>query len=267
LKNQLKLNQTYTPALDSLLTLSTSGTLKSDGVVGTQVAKFKALSFGSIEAEVDTENKLWAKSEFNKFHEGTKATLSGGFDPSSKDPVVKESWSVKAEVEHVQDMFTATAAVTVGEQKEIVYSASASASVTYQDATLGGEVQVDHTQNLSDYNVGAQYKYRQGIVAAVTEKQGSIIRASYIHELSPKFTGGVEVVHEEKRTSLNFASEYRVDGLSTLKLRSSPGEIAGAAEHRLLNPLLTVNLSATWKTKGTQLKVDKVGFALTFGEV
>jgi len=138
--------------------------------------------------------------------------------------------------------------------------------VTYQDATLGGEVQVDHTQQLSDYNVGAQYRYRQGTVAAVTEKKGEVIKASYIHDFSPKFTGAVEVVHEEKRTSLNFASEYRVDALSTLKLRSSPGEIAGVAEHRVLNPLLTVNLSALWKTKGTQLKVDKVGVALSFGE-
>jgi hypothetical protein len=265
-KNQIKVNQKYAPSVDSTLILSTSGTLKSDGVVGTQTVKYKDLSFGTVEGEADTEGKLWAKSEFNKFHKGTKATLSGGFDPLSKDPVVKESWSVKVEGEHVQDIFTVTGAVTVGEQKEIVFTAAASASVTYQDATVGGEVQVDHTQNLSDYNVGAQYTYRQGTAAVVTEKKGEVFKASGVYEFSPKFVGGVEVVHEEKRTSLNFASEYRVDALSTLKLKSSPGEIAGAVEHRLLNPLLTVNVSALWKTKGTQLKVDKVGVALTFGE-
>jgi len=66
---------------------------------------------------------------------------------------------------------------------------------------------------------------------------------------------------------VNFASEYRVDNFSTLKLRSAPGEIAGAAEHRMFNPHLAVNVSALWKIKGTQLKVDKVGFALNFGEI
>jgi hypothetical protein len=272
-KNQVK----TTHKTDFGATLTTAGTLTADQINGGATFKYADAKWGEIEEEVDTgSNKLWVKATLSDkiIYRGTKVTLSGGFDPSSKEPIVKDSWSFKGEVEHSQDIFTAAASVTLGEEKKekvdpgIAANVAVSATIGHEGLTVGGQVNFDQTQNISDYAIGLQYDHGPVTGALLTENQAEVIKASYVHRISTKQTIGAEFVSEDKGKTLNFASEYKPTRESSMKVRGSTlGEAAVSVEHRLLDPRVSVTVSAGWKVKGSSnVRLDKVGVGLHFGD-
>jgi hypothetical protein len=272
-KNQVK----TTHKTDFGATLTTTGTLTPDQVSGGATFKYVDGKWGEVEGEVDTgSNKLWVKSVLSDkiIYRGTKVTLSGGFDPSSKEPIVKDSWSFKGEVEHSQDIFTAGAAVTLGEEKKekvdpgIAANVAVSATIGHEGLTVGGQVNLDQTQTVTDYAIGLQYDHGPVTGTLLTENQAEVIKASYVHRINTKHTVGAEFVSEDKGKTLNFASEYKPDKATGFKLRASTsGELAGTIEHRLLEPRVSVGVSASWKVKGSSnVRLDKVGVGLHFGD-
>jgi hypothetical protein len=273
-KNQVKTTQ----KTDFGATLTTTGTLCHDQVSGGATFKYVDGQWGEFEEEVDTgSNKIWAKGILNEkvlHSRGTKVTLSGGFDPSSKEPIIKDSWAFKGEVEHSQDFFTVGASVTLGEEKKdkadpgIAANVAVSSTIGHDGLTVGGQVNFDQTQTLTDYAVGVQFEHGPVTATLLTENQAEVIKASYLHKVSAKYTVGAEYVSEERGKTLNFASEYRPDKSTGFKLRASTGgDLAGVVEHRLSDPRLSVNLSAGWKVKGSSnVRLDKVGVGLHFGD-
>jgi hypothetical protein len=272
-KNQIK----TTHKTDFGATLTTTGTLTADQVSGGATFKYVDNKWGEFEGEVDTgSNKIWEKLTLSDkiIYRGTKVTISGGFDPSSKEPIVKDSWSVKGEVEHTQDIFTAAASVTLGEEKKdkvdpgIAASVAVSATIGHEGLTVGGQVKFDQTQNISDYDIGLQYDHGAVTAALLTENQAEVIKASYVHRVSTKQTVGAEFVSEDRGKTLNFASEYKPDKATGIKVRASTsGEAAASVEHRLVDPRVSISISAGWKVKGSSnVRLDKVGVGLHFGD-
>jgi len=187
---------------------------------------------------------------------------------------VREALSAKAEVEHQQEYFSISASATVGEERKeknestIAGLLSAAVTIGYEGVTVGGQVQVDQKQDFSDYGAGIQYERDSFIAAVLTENQAEVLKASWVHKISPAYTAGVEVAADEKKKVVNFASEYQLDSTTGVKLRgSNTGEVAAAIEHRLSDPKVSILLSASWKLKGSShLKADKFGIGLTFGD-
>jgi len=272
-KNQVK----TTHKTDFGATLTTTGTLTADQVSGGATFKYVDGKWGEVEGEVDTgSNKLWVKSTLSDkiIYRGTKVILSGGFDPSSKEPIVKDSWSFKGEVEHSQDIFTAAASVTLGEEKKekvdpgIAANVAVSATIGHEGLTVGGQINFDQTQNISDYAIGLQYDHGPVTGTLLTENQAEVIKASYLHRVSTKQTVGAEFVSEDRGKTLNFASEYKPDKATGIKVRASTsGDAAVSVEHRLVDPRVSVTVSAGWKVKGSSnVRLDKVGVGLHFGD-
>jgi len=271
------------------LTLTTTGTLEPTQITGSTNVKYADKTWGEVEGDVDTGNgKLYAKSSFTQLNPGSKLTLGGGWDPSSSEPIVRQNLSAKAEVEHVQQFYTVGSILTVGEEAKkdkkddpaLSSTVSVAGTIGWEGLSVGGQVlfKVDKDQNLQDYNVGAQYETEGFTGALLTEAQGDVVRASWLHNVSKSHTLGVEFVSDEfdrlskpaepRRKILNFASEYKLDGFTSVKLRlSNSGEVAAAVEHRLVNPKVAVNFSTQWKVKGTSsYKAEKFGLGLTVGE-
>jgi len=149
----------------------------------------------------------------------------------------------------------------------------ASATIGYEGVTVGAQVTGDGNQQLATYGVGLQYE-RDSFVAAVltehqTESKEEVIKASWVHRVSPTYTTGVEVAVDDRKKVVSFVSDFLLDSGTGLKLRgSNAGDLAAAIERRLRDPRVAVLLSASWKLKGTSqnLKADKFGIGLTFGD-
>jgi len=284
-KNQLK-TVSKTPFG---LTLTTTGTLEPSQITGATNVKYADKSWGEVEGEVDTgTGKTYLKSVFTALNPGSKVTLGGGWDPSSPEPIVRQNLSAKVEVEHTQAFYTAGSVITVGEEPKkdkkddaaLSSTVSVAGTIGWEGLAVGGQVlfRVDKDQNLQDYNVGAQYDHDSFVGAIHTEAQGDVIRASLLHNVSRTHALGVEFISDEfdrlskpaepRRKVLNFASEYKVDGNTTVKVRlSNSGEVAAAVEHRLLNPKVAINYSVQSKVKGTSShKFEKWGLGFTLGE-
>jgi len=258
------------------VTITTTGTLEPDHIVGNAVVKYTDKSWGEVESEIDSgSGKLYGKSTFSKLADGTKVVLGGGFDPSSSDKLVKESWSFKGEVEHTREAVSGGLSLTVGEEKReketaVASNVTAHATIGYEGLSVGGQFQfkIDQTQSLQDYNIGIQWEKPTFVGALLTEKQGEVVKASYLHKASKDYTVGGEVVLDDTKKVLNFAAEFNQSPSVTYKFRgSNTGDVAAALEQRLSNPQVSLLYSASFKVKGYgNPKVDKFGLGITLGE-
>jgi len=150
----------------------------------------------------------------------------------------------------------------------IAANVAVSATIGHEGLTVGGQVNFDQTQTLSDYAIGLQYDHGPVTGTLLTENQAEVIKASYVQRVSTKHTVGAEFVSEDRGKTLNFVSEYKPDKATGIKIRASTsGEAAASVEHRLVDPRVSVSVSAGWKVKGSSnVRLDKVGVGLHFGD-
>jgi hypothetical protein len=265
------------------LTLTTQGIFGKTDIAGKVKGEYKDKSFGEAEGEVDTKSgKVWGKGVFNKLVQNVKLTAQGGFDPASKDPLVKESWSVKAEAEYrYGNKSTTTASVLVGESNNATAAVIEVAEVIgFEGVSVGGQVKLrpDQAEPLQDYNVGAQWEKKNFTAALTSEYQGDVIRASWYHTVNATLVLGAEIISDEydrlakpedpRRRVLNFVSQYQIDVDTLAKLRANQyGEVGAVIEHRLANPKVLIGAAAQYKLKGTSSFVaDKFGLSVSLGD-
>jgi len=265
------------------LTLTTKGTFGKADIAGNVKGEYKDKSFGEAEGEVDTRSgKVWGKAIFGKLVPNTKITTSGGFDPTSKCALVKESWSVKTEAEYRYGNKSATtASVLLGESNNNVAAVIEAAEVIgFDGVSVGGQIKIrpDQAEPVQDYNVGAQWEKKNFTASLTSEFQGDVIRASWFHTVSPSFVLGAEIVSDEydrlakpedpRRRVLNVVSQYQLDVDTVTKFRANQhGEVAAVVEHRLQNPKVQISAAAQYKVKGTSSFVaDKFGLTVSLGD-
>jgi len=268
------------------LTLTTSGKLLKDSIHGNTKGVYSDKSFGEVEAEVDTgSGKTFAKTTLTQLVPSAKFIVSGGFDPTSKDALVKHSWSVKGEAEYRHDIFSATGSVLVGEDAKGAIGAAVEVTDVisgFDGLSVGGQGKIAIDQaghSFDDYNLGVQYERPNFIATLITEWKAEVIRFSWFHKVNKDYTLGVEAISDEKdhlspasnprRVVLTLASEFQLDLDTAIKAKANNyGEISTAVEHRLSNPALTLQAAAQFKATGTsKLVSEKFGLGVFFGEL
>jgi len=259
----------------------TTGFSGCNGSVGVKINEPKMV----VDGDLDVAGKLYGKATFMDLYPSTKLILGLGTDPTSCDRICKDNLSLKAEVEHCDEAWTAGLAVTGAMDKDfnnVGKHLTVSGSVGVDKLTVGGQMKYNlDTLDAMDYNFGMAYDIEGWKFAATTEEQTQVMKLSgyFNRSLTQKF--GVECVSDEydrlskpsetNRRVMNFVHEYAFNNQTTGKIRgSTTGVVAGSLQHRMPDPRMKINLSAQWKLKDAAAcgvtKAEKVGVALTFGD-
>jgi voltage-dependent anion channel protein 2 len=273
-----------TTRTDFGLTLTTSGKVYKDKIAGATKAVYVDKSFGEVEGEVDAgSGKVWGKVTLTRLLKNAKFILNGGFDPTSKDPLVKDSHSIKAEAEYRKDFVSGSGGVLVGDEGKGGAAAGVEAAgvIGFDGLSVGGQIKLkldNSQQNVSDYNVGAQYEHKDFVATLLTEFQGDVLRFSWFHRVGKDYNLGAELISDEfdhlakptdpRRRVLTLASEYQVDIDTLVKAKvNNFGEISAVVEHRLSNPNVIVGAAAQFKAEGSsRLTASQFGLSVSFGE-
>jgi len=262
------------------LTPSVTAKIYKDKIAGSLKAVYVDNNWGEGEGEIDAASgKTWGKATLTKFLQPAKFIFSGGIDPTSKDPLVKDAYSLKTEVEYRKDYLAGSASVLLGDDgKSYAAVAEAAAVVGMDGVAVGGQVKVSQHGSLLDYNVGAQYEKSNFTGTVKTEHQGDVIRLSFYHKIRSDLKWGAEIVSDEydrlakpaeaRRRVISVAEEFQVDGDTLVKARlNNFGEIGAVIEHRLHNPDVVVGAAAQFKADGSaRVTPDKFGLTLSIGE-
>jgi len=265
------------------LTLSTTGKIFKDKIAGSAKAVYVDKSWGEAEGEVDASSgKVWGKASFSKLVDNAKFILNGGFDPTSKDSLVKDGYSAKGEAEHRQDWHAVSGSLLVGDEgKGPAGLAEAAGVIGLEGFSVGlqAKAKLDQSaQSIADYNVGAQHEFQDFTGTLLTESQGEVIRFSVFHKVSKDYNWGFELISDEndhlakssdpRRRVLNIASEFQLDENILVKAKANHfGEISAVVEHRLSNPQMVVAAAAQFKAEGSsRLTPEKFGISVSFGD-
>jgi voltage-dependent anion channel protein 2 len=264
------------------LTLTTSGKIFKDKISGSTKGCYCDKSFGEVEGEVDAgSGKVWGKVVLTKLLNNAKFTLNGGFDPTSKDSLVKDGYSLKAEGEYRKDFLAGSGGVLLGDEgKGVAAVAEAAGVIGFDGLSVGGQVKLNfqQAQSIADYNVGAQYERKDFTATLLTENQGDVIRFSWFHKVSKDYNLGVELISDEfdhlskpsepRRRVISLASDFQLDVDTLIKAKANNfGEVSAVVEHRLSNPAVVLSAAAQFKAEGsTRLSPDKFGLSVSFGE-
>jgi voltage-dependent anion channel protein 2 len=265
------------------LSITTTGKIFKDKISGSSKALYVDKAWGESECEVDAGcGKIWEIARFTKLVQNAKFTLSGGYDPSSKDPLVKDGYSIKAEGEYRKDFLAGSGSVLFGDEgKGLSAAAEAAGVIGFDGLSVGGQIKLkleQAGQHISDYNVGAQYDAKDFTATLLTENQGEVIRFSWFHKVSKDYNLGAELISDEfdhlskptdpRRRVLNICSDFQLDVDTLVKAKANNfGEISAVVEHRLANPAVVVAAAAQFKAHGSsRLTPEQFGMSLSFGE-
>jgi len=269
-----------TSKTDFGLTPSVTAKIYKDKIGGSLKATYVDKEYGEYEGEIDAASgKAWGKVTITRLLRPAKFIFNGGFDPTSKDPLVKDGYSVKTEAEYRKDYLAGSASVLLGDDGKSIAAVAEVAGVVGMDGVaVGGQVKVSQHGSLLDYNVGAQYEKSSFTGTVKTEHQGDVIRLSFYHQVRSDLKWGAEILSDEydrlakpaeaRRRVISIAEEFQVDGDTLVKARlNNFGEIGAVIEHRLHNPAVVVGAAAQFKADGSaRVTPDKFGLSLSIGE-
>jgi hypothetical protein len=238
--------------------------------VGYILAK-KAFPKYTVEAKASTAESGESKISVSvpRLAEGLSGTLTA-FAPSAAN-TKKDLASTK--LEYVRPNFSATTELKTNGND---HSANATASIGFDNITLGGQVNVTAgtSVEVSDYNLGVEYSYAGSVASLWTENQADIAVFNYYHLVKANNAVGAQFrveVGGNHKTQLTLANEYKLDPSTSVKGKVDfpTGVVTTAFERRLANPNVKFNVAAaftpaTFMTK--PVSADKFGIGLTFGD-
>jgi len=265
------------------LTLTTTAKIYKDQISGATKALYFDRHWGEAEAEVDAgTGKLWGKVVLTKLLHEAKFVFNGGVDPTSKDPLVKDGYSIKGEVEYTHKAVAASGSVLLGDEgKGLSAVTEGSVVVGFDGLSVGGQAKLNlqHPSHpIQDYNVGAQIQHKDFTATLLTEYQGDVVRLSWFHRVSRDQNLGVELISDDfdklskpsdpRRRVVAVASDFQVDPVTLVKARANNyGEVAAVVEHRLSNPNVLLSAAAQFKASGSsKFAPEKFGVTITLGD-
>jgi len=265
------------------LSLTTTAKIYKDQISGATKARYVDRNWGEAEAEVDAgTGKLWGKVLLTSLLRNAGFTFNAGVDPTSKDPLVKDGYSIKGEVEYKQKSLAASGSVLLGDEgKGLAVATEGSVVVGFDGLSVGGQAKLNlhHPSNpIQDYNVGAQFAHKDFVATLLTEYQGDVVRCSWFHQVSRDQNLGVEFICDDfdklskpsdpRRRVVAVASEFQVDPVTLIKARANNyGEVAAVVEHRLSNPNILLTAAAQFKATGSsKFAPEKFGVTVALGE-
>lgn len=110
------------------------------------------------------------------------------------------------------------------------------------------------------------------IATVVTEKNQSVINASFVQQVSRDQSIGAQYKYDitgKTARSLLVGTEYVADKdtLFKAKIELPSGIVQGVVEHRVRNPNVLLGIAASFRTGNNGLTKEKVGVTATLGDI
>jgi len=124
-------------------------------------------------------------------------------------------------------------------------------------------------QQLTDYNIGAEYSNDAGTATIKSLKKFAAFTTSYFHRVTPDIDAGVSIDTVGMSPHMFTAgAEYRLDRETGVKAKiDSLYTVSTAVEHRLTNPRLKFGISTAFDATGPDRFIaNKFGLSLSFGD-
>jgi len=221
-----------------------------------------------VEGEFKTAGEVNAKVTAKSLAPGLEVSLTG----KSKKTLVT------AAAKYAQPFYAIAADIahTISSQKTLL---NGSAMIGFDGLSVGLSGQIDALSDdkLTDYNCGAEYSQDDLTVSLFTQKQGSVITASYWQKISGDCSLGAslkmdpDVANEMKEGQhiLTVGAKYKLDSATDIAVKGdTSGVVCANIEHVLSNPSLKLGIGASFDSTKSEnvLAADKFGISCTFGD-
>lgn len=238
------------------LTIETTGSSGSKGLVGATKFTLKDKSFGELEKEITTCGSLKWKLKMTELVDSTALTVSGD-----------KALNCKFEADYKADAFALQADINTKLASTLQLSANVMDGVT---AGFKADLSLADGVDLKDYNFGAQWGYSKNTTLAwVTSKSCSKVGFSAHQKLNSSDAYGL-AINADTATfagTLCVGMEKQVDSNTTLKTKiGSCGTLSAAVEHCLKDPSLKLNFAIDFDATSPDFATKKFGLGLTFGD-
>jgi len=232
---------------------------------GTVKANYKNKDFGSLETEINTvPNKdsatLQAELKATKLHDGLTLIVKGTDVPNFRATAEyrHEAIATSAQVDAARDNTQLEGTLVAG----------------FDGFSVGGQGRYCFAHGVNDYNFGAEYSQADYALTLKTERKTEKLVGSWFHNIPTSrnklktLLGGQFGWELDKGVKVfTVGAEHDIDEGTTLKSKiDTNGDLSSVLEHRLLNPNLRLNLSASWGLPKKTTAPNQFGVALTMGE-
>jgi len=230
-------------------------------VQGYMKVVYKNKDFGKFQAQVHSNPEVGdkAKLKLNKLVDHVALTLSAS-----------SSGTVGLETTFAKDKLAANLELLHGEKS----TAGISATARIQDVTMGASADFEAPNGdvvLKDYNVGAEFRYKQVTATAKTAHLRNEIALSLFHKLDKRLNWGTELTLRPKEgfsPLLTLGAKYYLSSANSVKAKAdSGGAVAIGIEHRLKNPALKFNIAAEYDcSKPCNQPARQFGLSFVYGD-
>lgn len=238
--------------------LESVGLSAKSGLVGSTKANWKDEYLGDIEVEAHSSGIAKGQFKLSNITDGVNVTVAGD-----------AAGALSAEAVYAQENVAATAKASHNLNKGST-TVMASATVGFDAVSVGGQVNLDASGSLKDYNLGLEYATKDLTASVVTSSKADDVTVSYFQKLSCcTVLGASMLVQPESGTRLyTFGTDYKLDKSTGVKVKAdSKGVVGTAVTHTLADPKMKVGVSAEFNAAGADaFKAQKFGVSLSFGE-
>jgi len=235
-----------------------NGGYHNKGLIGYTKANWKDDFLGDIEVEINSGGLAKGQVKMCKIVDGVDLTLNGA-----------ACGATSLEAVYKQSNINATSKLCHNFSKSCT-GLAASATVSVDSISVGGDISLDASGKPKDYNVGAEYAQKDLVAALVTANKGSALTLSVYHKwCSDVNVAATMLVKPDDGTRLySLGTEYALDKSTGIKAKfDSKGIVGTAITHTLASPALKLCASSEFNALGDDItKAQKFGLSLHLGE-
>lgn len=238
-------------------------------------------SYGSSELELHTDLAQTTKisTKFSKLYPGfvLQIALASVPTPNAKKPNFFDNSKRLGSLEGTYSQSGFQAQLKLSSDAATKSKADVSASLGYENWSLGGQLSVDTDHSLLEVQepqVGGEYTQDDLTFSLFSslEKGARCVNASYFQRVSRDLVSGATFkinTVEKAKSTMTVGTDYRLDADTGLKAKVElpTGKAALAIEHRLESPQVLVGLSSEFDVSNPQQVLPgKFGFSFSFGD-
>lgn len=229
----------------------------SGAIAGELKTKFTHAPSGVTITESFTNNNvLKTNAEVsNVFTKGLNFEADSVFLPSKGDhsAIVKSTYS--------HPLFNAGVSATVTSAPLL----GADLSVTYQSFTAGADVGYRVHGDLEKYNFAVAMTQPDFKMALLVSNKLDTVEYRHYQAVNSQLLAGASAVYSRSKASvlLNLAAAYKIDSLSTVKVKVDSNGSGGFGYSQLLRPGVKLGLGAQIDFKNMDKNNHKLGLSLT----
>lgn len=225
-----------------------------DGYAKINYDGHKAAKF---EGNINTNGAMSGKMTLNDLIDGGKVVVKTNDNPSGS-----------VEASYAQDFFAGSTTFSTNSK---AHKLNVSGAIGHEGLSVGASVDLDLSGKVTDpleYNIGTQYATNNYTACLLTSQKGETVAASFFQRVNKSLTIGTRFTFKPEQNSrtMEFASEYALDAVTTVKAKADTNNnCAVAVEHKLSDPKVKVGVAAAFDSS-KNFSNKNFGLNFTFGD-